>query len=64
MLQEYIRIAVRNLAKNRVYAALGAGGLALGIACALLMVLFIRDELSFDRFHRNAPRIVRATLLR
>ncbi len=59
MLTNYLKIAFRNLAKNRLFSALNIGGLAVGLAASLLLGLFVYDELRFDRFHENADRIVR-----
>lgn len=62
MIRSYFVIALRNLRKHFGYAALNVTGLALGIACCLLMILYVQDELSYDRFHINADRIVRVVL--
>src|SRR5665213_3155367 len=50
MLSNYLAAALRNLLRNRTHAAINLFGLALGFAAALLIVLFVRDEYSFDRF--------------
>src|SRR6202161_2363222 len=50
MLRTYIMTALRNLARNRLYAAINIVGLAVGFCAALLIVLFVRDEYSYDRF--------------
>jgi putative ABC transport system permease protein len=47
-------MAWRSLYKHRAYTFINISGLAVGLACCLLIVFFIHDELSFDRFHRNA----------
>ncbi len=59
MLQNYIKIAWRNLVRNRAFSAINIVGLALGLATCLLISLFILDELSYDRFNQKADRIVR-----
>ena len=59
MLKNLLVVALRSLRRNRVYAALNVLGLAVGLACCVLVFLFVRDELSYDRFHPNADRIVR-----
>jgi putative ABC transport system permease protein len=59
MLRNYIKIATRNLVKNRVYSAINIGGLALGIACCLLISLYVYDEFSYDRFNANYNHIYR-----
>ncbi|MBC7775658.1 MAG: ABC transporter permease [Phycisphaerae bacterium] len=50
MIQNYLKIALRNLQKNRLYAFLNIVGLALGLACCFLVILFIRHERSYDDF--------------
>ena len=62
MLQNYLKIALRNLLKNKGFSAINIFGLAVGIACCLLITLYVTDELSFDRFHEKADRIYRTNL--
>jgi len=59
MFNNYIKVAVRNILKHKGYSLLNIFGLAVGMACCLLIMLYIRDELSFDRYHENADRIFR-----
>ncbi len=59
MLKNYLKIAVRNLLKHKAYSFINLAGLAIGMACCVLMLLFIHEELSYDRFHQNAERIYR-----
>jgi putative ABC transport system permease protein len=59
MLQNYCKIAVRNLLKYKAYSFINIAGLAIGIAVSLLILLFVRDELSYDRYHQNRERIYR-----
>jgi putative ABC transport system permease protein len=61
MLRNYVKIALRHLQKNKLYALVNVFGLAIGIASCLLIGLYISHELSFDRFHKNANRIARVT---
>ena len=61
MLSNYLKIAFRNLVNQKVYTAINVAGLTAGITCCLLIALFIRDELSFDRYHEHADRIYRVT---
>lgn len=63
MLRNGLSIAVRNIKRQKVYSAINIAGLAVGMACCLLILLWVRDELSYDRFHVNADRIVRVTRL-
>lgn len=58
MLLQTLRYAVRRLLRRPGTAAVHLGGLAVGLACCFLALLFARDELSFDRFHDGADRIV------
>src|SRR5580658_9383818 len=53
------KLAIRQLQKNRVFTALNILGLTLGLATFLLIVLYINDELSFDKFNTKVGRIVR-----
>ncbi len=57
MLRNYLTIAFRNLAKNRVYSFINIFGLAVGLAVALLIGLWVWDELTFDHYHTNHNRI-------
>ncbi|TDS15950.1 ABC transporter permease [Sphingobacterium paludis] len=59
MLKNYIKIAWRNLLKNKGYSSINILGLAIGLACCLLIVLYIQDELSFDHYHEKKDRIYR-----
>jgi len=59
MFKNYLKIAVRNLLKHKTYSFINLAGLAIGIACCVLMLLFIHEEFSYDRFHVNAERIYR-----
>lgn len=59
MFKNYLKIAVRNLLKYKAYSIINVSGLAIGIACCLLILLYIQDELSYDKFHVNADRIYR-----
>jgi len=55
----YVKIAWRNLIKNPVYATINILGLAAGMACSLVLLMWIAHELSYDRFHKNAADIYR-----
>ncbi len=59
MLKNYLTVTLRSLRRERGYASLNVTGLALGLACCLLLFLFVRHELSFDRFHPDADRLFR-----
>ena len=60
MLRNHFKIAFRSLSRNRLYTALNVAGLTFGIACFLLIGLYLFDELTFDQHHRHADRIYRA----
>ncbi len=53
MLKNYLKIALRNLSRNKGYTFINIVGLAIGMASALLMILWIQNELSFDQFHEK-----------
>ncbi|WP_428654540.1 ABC transporter permease [Runella sp.] len=59
MIRNYFKIAFRNLARNKVYSFINIAGLCIGLACAMLIMLYVKDEVSFDRFHKNANNIYR-----
>jgi putative ABC transport system permease protein len=59
MIKNYFKIAWRNLIKNKGYSAINIGGLAVGMAVAILIGLWIWDELSFNKYHKNYDKIVR-----
>src|SRR6478736_3062095 len=59
MLTNYLKIALRNLMRNRVYSGINILGLALGVACCLLLALYIQDEVSYDKHHKRVEDIYR-----
>jgi putative ABC transport system permease protein len=59
MFRNYFTTAVRNLFRNKIYSFINILGLSLGLACAMLIILYIKDETSFDRFHANVNNIYR-----
>ncbi len=61
MIKNYLKIAFRNLVRHKAYSLLNISGLAIGMACSILILLWVNDELSFDRFHANANEIYRLT---
>lgn len=61
MLKNYLKIAFRNLVRHKAYSALNIAGLAIGMASSILILLWVRNEWSFDRFHKNAGEIYRIT---
>ena len=57
MFQNYFKIAFRNLNRNKGYSFINIGGLAIGMAVAMLIGLWMYDELSFDKYHPNYERL-------
>jgi putative ABC transport system permease protein len=62
MFRNYLKSALRNIKKHKGYASINIVGLAIGMACCILIVLYIATELSYDRYHKNAGRIFRLGL--
>src|SRR5450432_2013455 len=61
MIKNYFKLAIRSLGKNKVSSVINIGGLTIGIAVALLIGLWIYDELSFNKYHKDYDRIVQIT---
>lgn len=59
MFKNYLKIALRNLQRNKIYSVINIVGLALGLVCAMLIILYVKDEVSYDRFHKNINNIYR-----
>ena len=59
MFRSHLKIALRNIKNHKTYSFINISGLAIGMACAVLIYLWIQDELSYDRFHENANQIYR-----
>jgi putative ABC transport system permease protein len=57
MFKNYLKIALRNMAKQKTFTLINIAGLAVGMACAILITLWVQDELSYDGFHINADNI-------
>ncbi len=64
MFKNYLKIALRNLLKHKSDAFISISGLAIGIACCILILLYVHDELTFDGFHQKADHIYRAIQVR
>jgi len=62
MFRNYIKIALRTLQRNKIYSFINIMGLSLGLASAMLIILYVKDEVSYDRFHANANNIYRVIL--
>src|SRR5256885_4818681 len=63
MIRHYLKIAWRNLKKNKFYSLINIVGLSTGLACCILIFLFIQHELSYDKFNIHATRLFRLTSL-
>jgi len=61
MIKNYLKIAFRNIARHKAYSLINISGLAIGMACSILILLWVQNELSYDRFHKNANEIFRVT---
>ncbi len=59
MFRNYFKTAVRNLVRNKVYSLINIAGLSIGLACAMLIILYVKDEVSYDRFQKNGKIIYR-----
>ena len=59
MIRNYLKIAFRNILRHKAYSAINIFGLAIGMACSILIFLWVQHELSFDRFHVNEKNIYR-----
>ncbi len=59
MYKNYLKVAFRNLWKNKTFSFVNLVGLAIGLACFLLIALYVTDELSYDRYNKKADRIYR-----
>ena len=62
MFNNYLKIALRNMAKQKAFSFINIAGLAIGVACCLLILLYIQHELSYDKFHAKANEIYRIAL--
>ncbi|HEY4291073.1 MAG TPA: ABC transporter permease [Puia sp.] len=62
MFRNYIKIALRNLRRNKLFTAINIFGLALGLATCLVILLFVQHELSYDRYNEKADQIVRVVI--
>jgi putative ABC transport system permease protein len=57
MIKNYFKIAWRNIRNSKAFAAINILGLAMGLSCSLLILLWVQDENSFDAFHKNNPQL-------
>ena len=59
MFKNYLKIALRNIQRHKVYSLINISGLAVGMACCILIFLYVKSELSYDRYHKDADSIFR-----
>jgi putative ABC transport system permease protein len=59
MLRNYLTIAWRSILKDKFYSLINILGLTIGVTCGLLLLLYVTDELSFDRYHEKGDQIYR-----
>jgi len=59
MFKNYFKIAWRNLKRNKIYSLINILGLSIGLSCAMLIILYVKDEVSYDRFHSNVGNMYR-----
>lgn len=57
MLKNYFKTAWRNITRNKLFSAINITGLSIGLGCVMLIILYVQDEVSFDRFNENGQRI-------
>jgi putative ABC transport system permease protein len=62
MLKNYFKTAWRNMLRNKVSSFINISGLSIGVACALLIAIFIKNEFSYDRFHKDADHVFQVIL--
>jgi ABC-type antimicrobial peptide transport system permease subunit len=61
MLRNYLKIAFRNIIRHKAFSIINISGLAIGMVSSILILLWVRGELSYDNFHKNAAQIYRLT---
>ncbi|MGH7237341.1 MAG: ABC transporter permease, partial [Candidatus Saccharimonadales bacterium] len=57
MFKNYFKIAWRNLRKSRLYSFINIGGLAIGMAVSFMLLIYVYNEFSFDKFNKNSDRL-------
>lgn len=62
MFKNYFKVALRNILKHKFFAAINIIGLVIGMACCLFIFIYVQDELSYDKFHRDYEKIHRIAL--
>ena len=62
MFRNYFHVALRNLLRYKLYSVITILGLSVGVTCCLLFFTYVQNELSYDRFHKNADNVYRVTV--
>jgi putative ABC transport system permease protein len=57
MIENFFKVAFRNLLRNKVFSIINISGLVIGMASAILILLWIQNEISYDRFHKDEDRL-------
>jgi putative ABC transport system permease protein len=61
MIRNFIKVAIRNMMRSKVFSFINIAGLSVGVACCMILVLYMQDELSYDKHHKDGERIYRIT---
>src|SRR5690606_12660412 len=59
MLKNLLKISIRSILKDKIYSIINISGLTIGITCSMFLLMYILDELSYDRYHEKGPEIYR-----
>ena len=59
MFKNYLKLALRNIRKNKFYSFINIFGLSVGLACSIVIILFVINELTYDSYHNDSDRIYR-----
>lgn len=59
MIKNYLKIAIRNITRHKAFALINISGLAIGMTCSIMILLWVKNETSYDRFHSNAGQLFR-----
>ena len=62
MIRNYLKVALRNILKHKFFSAINILGMTVGVTACLLIILYVKDEMSYDRFHAHADRIYQVGL--
>ena len=63
MFKNFAKVALRNLLRHKAFSAINIAGLAIGIGSCVIILLWVQDELSYDKFHEKAERIYRVVTI-